>query len=669
MKKEDVVNRNIKEQDSKQAKQDAELYSSIIQNSLEGFWLIDISGKIIDVNETACKMLGYFKEELVGMAVSEITTYKNTAAVNKQIESTLKLKKEKFYSKHTRKDQHIIDVEVCTSSYSKNEKGVIVAFIRDISHEIVTNKILNKRIELLEYSSNHEVKKTMQKALDFAEELTNSEISFWHHISDDMNNILLQQWSTNTIGINCTAEAHSHHANIKDAGIWADCIRLKKTVVHNDYKNVKHKKGLPEGHADMTRQLIVPVIKENEIVAIIGVGNKKTNYVEDDIRVMETFGNVAWTIYEKQFTSETLVKSENKNKAILGLLPDLLFEFSLVGDFLNYHASDYSKLFLKPKQFLGKNIFDVLTINTAKLIQSNIDKAFKTEEMVSFEYSSFVEETYQYFAVRVVKFTQNSVLCFMRDITDKQVAKELIIESEEKFSAVFFNSPLIKTITDIKTEKLVDINKKFLEITGFSKEDTLGRTASEIGLLSYSEKKKILTELDKNGKVRDLQVEYTKKEGQKIICNYSSELVKISGKVFLLTIAQDITEKRKIERELELHRNDLESKVEERTKQLTELNYQLESHVEKLKESEKTVQDSLKKAKELNDLKSQFVSMASDEFRVPLTEILNSVELIEKDLSENKNDKVLVNSQKIQSSIHNMLALIEKVVSSVKDKK
>ncbi|MCB0753171.1 MAG: PAS domain S-box protein, partial [Ignavibacteriae bacterium] len=471
------------EEANSQIAENSKLYRSIIQDSLEGFWLINKNGNFLDVNEAASKMLGYTKEEIIKLDITEIVVKKEFKNFEEQITETSKLINHKFNSKLIRKDKHIIEVEVSLSSIAKNGKNVIVGFIRDISEEVRSKQILKKRIELAEYSANHTVDEVIQKALDFAEELTNSKISFWHHIAEDNENISLQQWSTNTKNENCTAQNESHHANISSAGIWADCIRQRKPVIHNNYQNLEKKNDLPHGHAHLIRQVIVPVFKKNKIVAIIGIGNKPTNYVNEDVYVMEIFGNVAWTIYEKQFANETLIKSEQKNKAILGLLPDLLFEYSLNGTFLNYHCSDYSKLFLPPEKFMGKNVCDVLQPNIANLILKKINEAVSSNNMVSFEYSSNIGDMFQYFAVRIVQFTKNSVLCFMRDITEKQIAKELIIESEEKFSKVFFNSPLLKTINEIKTDKFVDINNKFLEITGYTKEETLGKTAVELGLL------------------------------------------------------------------------------------------------------------------------------------------------------------------------------------------
>ena len=58
---------------------------------------------------------------------------------------------------------------------------------------------------------------------------------------------------------------------ITKAGVWVDCIHEKKPVVHNDYQALPNRKGLPAGHAPVIRELVVPVVRGEKIVAILGV--------------------------------------------------------------------------------------------------------------------------------------------------------------------------------------------------------------------------------------------------------------------------------------------------------------------------------------------------------------------------------------------------------------
>ena len=99
----------------------------------------------------------------------------------------------------------------------------------------------------------------------------------------------------------------------------------------------------------------------------------------------------------------------------------------------------------------------------------------------------------------------------------------------------------------------------------------------------------------------------------------------------------------------------LEKRVEERTRELEEA-------VVKLDESRNEIIEALQKEKELNELKSRFVSMASHEFRTPLSTILSSTTLLEK-YSDDEPEKKIKHFQRIKASIKNLIEILESFLS------
>jgi len=73
-----------------------------------------------------------------------------------------------------------------------------------------------------------------------------------------------------------------------------------------------HRKGLPEGHAPITRELVVPIIRADLIVAIVGVGNKPSDYTDSDVQIVAHLADVAWTIIERKRTEQALQESETR---------------------------------------------------------------------------------------------------------------------------------------------------------------------------------------------------------------------------------------------------------------------------------------------------------------------------------------------------------------------
>jgi PAS domain S-box-containing protein len=121
----------------------------------------------------------------------------------------------------------------------------------------------------------------------------------------------------------------------------------------------------------------------------------------------------------------------------------------------------------------------------------------------------------------------------------------------------------------------------------------------------------------------------------------------------------DITERKKHEANIIRLNQDLERKVEERTKVLQEALIELEKSKEQLSEA-------LDAEKELNDMKSRFVTMASHEFRTPLSTILSSASLIGKYNETDGNDKVQKHIQRIRSAVTNMTLILNDFLSAEK---
>ena len=101
------------------------------------------------------------------------------------------------------------------------------------------------RLRILERAPAATLRELLTATLDLAEELTGSQIGFFHFIDDDQANLWLQAWSTNTVAKMCTAEGAGQHYPLSRAGVWADCVRTGQPVVHNDYASLPGRQAFP----------------------------------------------------------------------------------------------------------------------------------------------------------------------------------------------------------------------------------------------------------------------------------------------------------------------------------------------------------------------------------------------------------------------------------------
>lgn len=193
--------------------------------------------------------------------------------------------------------------------------GVVIAY-NDISARKQQQAVLAARLRLIEFAAAHTLDELLRQTLDEAELLTGSQIGFFHFLEADQQTLSLQAWSTNTLTSMCTAEGQGLHYPVDDAGVWGDCIALRQPVIHNDYASLPHRKGLPPGHAPVIRELVVPVLRGQQIVAILGVGNKPTDYLPEDVEVIMLLANMAWDIVLQQ-RAETSLRASLQEKEIL----------------------------------------------------------------------------------------------------------------------------------------------------------------------------------------------------------------------------------------------------------------------------------------------------------------------------------------------------------------
>ena len=133
--------------------------------------------------------------------------------------------------------------------------------------------------------------------LEKCQSLTESRIGFFHFVNPDKETISLFTWSDSTTQM-CRAVESAHYP-LEAAGIWANAIRDGRPIIHNDYMNMpkEEKKGLPEGHVPLLRELVVPIKQNNRVVAVLGVGNKEEMYTEEELELVQILADTSWDFY------------------------------------------------------------------------------------------------------------------------------------------------------------------------------------------------------------------------------------------------------------------------------------------------------------------------------------------------------------------------------------
>ncbi len=107
-------------------------YESLIQTSMDGFWVADASGRVLRVNRAMCEMLGYSEQELLQMNIADVVANDTPTHVAGRIEEVLRLGHDIFDAQLRRRDGSLVDVEGSVTTQPET-KGQLFAFLRDIT--------------------------------------------------------------------------------------------------------------------------------------------------------------------------------------------------------------------------------------------------------------------------------------------------------------------------------------------------------------------------------------------------------------------------------------------------------------------------------------------------------------------------------------------------------
>jgi len=135
-------------------------------------------------------------------------------------------------------------------------------------------------------------------------------------------------------------------------------------------------------------------------------------------------------------------------------------------------------------------------------------------------------------------------------LTDRRRAEEQIRESEERYRILFDLSPQAIALTELHSGRLLDVNARFLEITGYEKGDVIGRSTADL-FYSPEDRQRFLDEMEASGAVRGLETVYRARDGTTIQALVFSRRIQLDQGPVLLTIFLDMTRQKRLEAQLQ----------------------------------------------------------------------------------------------------------------------
>ena len=157
------------------------------------------------------------------------------------------------------------------------------------------------------------------------------------------------------------------------------------------------------------------------------------------------------------------------------------------------------------------------------------------------------------------------VVGIFEDITARKQAGKTLRESEERFSKSFKNNPAFLTIVHMGTHKVLEVNDAWTKIFGYTRDQAIGRTTTELGIYDEAVYSNIMEKAKAKSSVKNVESKIRNQKGEDKVILVSREIIEIDEEPYLLAMGIDITERKLIEeslvqktKELECSNKDLE---------------------------------------------------------------------------------------------------------------
>ncbi|HKL42791.1 MAG TPA: HD domain-containing phosphohydrolase [Clostridia bacterium] len=407
------------------------------------------TGRFLEINEAFTKVVGYEKDEVMGRLPSELSIFKNQYLFLNIIE-TLKEKKE----------LHGIDLEVIDKDGNTLE-GQFSAQIFDLGNRKVF------------FTSMFDMTKSVVAK--------NRSIRNFRKLNLMIENLADAVWIIDSVGnildVNIKASYDTGYSknellkmNIEslDSTIGEGTFPLIfKKLVEQGFlkyygKHVCKDKSKIDIEANATtieidgevlslcttRDITKKQKFESELIAVQNKLVEQTKFLENNLRLLE--------------------KTSERNKAIINVLPDIIFIYNEKGDFIDCQTNDESSLFIDKSEFIGKNMADILPKDVSIKGLECIARTLESGELENFEYFLIINDKTRYFETRMVKSSTNEVVAIVRDITDQKKEQKKIIDLsyKDQLTGLYNRRYLEEYMHTINSKEFLPVALLMIDVNG-----------------------------------------------------------------------------------------------------------------------------------------------------------------------------------------------------------
>jgi PAS domain S-box-containing protein len=392
--------------DVTERKRAEEKLQTILKTALDGFYLSDLEGKILEVNDSYCKMLGYTREELLEMSTQDIEAIESPEETIEHIKNVMAQGSDRFESQHRRKDGKIIDVEVSVNHLDVGQ-GQLFVFARDVTER--------KRVE--EALREAELQYRIVADFTYDWEFWENPDGTYRYVSPSCKRITgyeVDEFISNPdllLGI----------VIAKDKEIWLEHRRqmAKKRAVHELQFRIQRK----DGEIRWIEHVCQPVLDEQGIFLGYRASNRDNT--------------------KRKKAEQALRDSEEKTRKMFDSVTDGISVVDLhsVITEVNQRTVEMHGLGSKD-ELVGKNAFDIVAPHDREKIARNMGRAIKEGTISGIEYTLLKSDGSEFpaeLSTSALKDASGKVIghiTIARDITERKQAEEALQTERNKLQSV-----------------------------------------------------------------------------------------------------------------------------------------------------------------------------------------------------------------------------------------
>lgn len=419
-------------------RESTERYRTLVENANDAVYMHEIEerrpGRILDVNECACRMLGYSRTELLRMHIPDIDTPEQKAQSPGILRRLRTHGVALFRAEHVAKDGRHIPVEVSVRRFSLHGKVVALSTARDVSDRDRFTRVLRSQAKrnraLLQLHSLHDsaADKLADATINACVEATGSQFGFVGTLDESDASMSVMAWS-DTVKHLRDLDGVSTRFPLKGAGRWAEPIRTGQPMIVDDVAIYgPDEKGLPAGHLELKNLLGVPVLEHGQTVAVVCLANKPSGYTSEDVTTTRVLMESFWQMRQRRRGEQALQESEERFRLLFESHVDAVFVTTLEGRVLQVNVAAMRQTGFSGSELVGRNFFTDLGADGVTEGLGSGARPKRPGDAVRFEELRRRKDGSTYWSECTLSALQvdgeGLVVAVSRDVTERRAAEE-----------------------------------------------------------------------------------------------------------------------------------------------------------------------------------------------------------------------------------------------------